>query len=61
VDRSSQAPPQPTPVTEDAQATVPQLLARAHADYSNAQAATDERQAQGGIGERHGILPGSTR
>lgn len=58
MDRTDRPPAQPIPVTEDMHATAPQLLARAHADYRNAQAATDERQAQGGIGERHGILPG---
>lgn len=53
------APPQqPTPVVEDAHATASQLLARAHADYASAQVATSEHQAQGGTGQREGVLPG---
>lgn len=52
---------QPTPVAEDLHATAPELLARAHADYSQGQAASSEHQAQGGTGERQGVLPGGTR
>ena len=36
--RTDQPPEQPTPVAEDIGATVPQLLARAAADYGTAQA-----------------------
>lgn len=50
-----------TPVDEDVHATVPELLARAHADYSQGQAASSEHQAQGGTGQREGVLPGSAR
>lgn len=52
---------QTTPVAEDLHATTAELLARAHADYSHAQTVTSEHQAQGGTGQREGVLPGSAR
>jgi hypothetical protein len=51
---------QPTPVVDDANATVEQLLARAAQDLANAVNARIEREAQGGT--RQGVLPsGGTR
>jgi hypothetical protein len=47
--------PQPTPVADDANATVEQLLARAAQDLANAVNARIEREAQGGT--RQGVLP----
>lgn len=41
--RTDQAPDQHTPVTEDAHATVPQLLARAAQDYANGWGQPDVR------------------
>lgn len=49
-----------TPVAEDTQASAAELQARAAADYTNQHAATQAQQAQGGIGERQGVLPGSS-
>jgi hypothetical protein len=46
------------PVAADRQATVPELLARAAADYTHATTVTDAHEAQGGTGEREGVLPG---
>jgi hypothetical protein len=46
----------PTPVTDDANATVDELIARAAQDLHRAVTARIEREAQGG--QRHGILPG---
>lgn len=46
------------PVDTDPQATVPELLARAAADYENATTVTDTLEAQGGTGIREGVLPG---
>lgn len=48
-----------TPVTEDATATVAELHTRAAADYTDATHVTDAHDAQGGTGEREGVLPGS--
>jgi hypothetical protein len=50
-----------TPVAEDVHATVPELHARAAADYAQAQADVEVRETQGGNGIRQGVLPGSTR
>lgn len=47
-----------TPVTEDANATVDQLLTRAAQDLTNAVTARLKREAQGGTGTRQGVLPG---
>lgn len=47
------------PVDTDPQATVPELLARAAQDYTDATTVTDQHEAQGGTGEREGVLPGS--
>jgi hypothetical protein len=52
---------EPTPVADDAHATAAELLARAARDYSNTQAATQARQAQGGQETREGVLPGGGR
>jgi hypothetical protein len=49
---------QPTPVTEDLDATPAELLARAADDYTDATTVTDAIEAQGGTGEREGVLPG---
>ena len=51
---------EPTPVTEDAHATAPELLARAAADYDDSQAAVQAHEDQGGTGERQGVLPGGS-
>lgn len=50
----------PNPAVTDQGATPAQLLARAAADYAQAQAATRQKQAQGGPGQRDGVLPGSS-
>ncbi|MFC8515506.1 hypothetical protein [Streptomyces sp. NPDC057257] len=55
---TDQATDQPTPVADDAHATVDQLLARATQDLGSAVTARIEREAQGGSGIREGILPG---
>jgi hypothetical protein len=46
------------PVDTDPQATVPELLRRCAADYTHATTVTDAIEAQGGTGEREGVLPG---
>ncbi|MEV0691798.1 hypothetical protein [Streptomyces sp. NPDC050388] len=38
MERTDQPAPQPTPIAEDNNATAPELLARAAADYTHAQA-----------------------
>ncbi|QJT04376.1 hypothetical protein G9272_32175 [Streptomyces asoensis] len=48
----------PSPHHDDANATPEQLLARAADDYATQQGVTREQQAQGGPGERQGVLPG---
>ena len=50
--------PQPTDVADDAHATPAQLLARAAADYEHHNSTAQIHEAQGGNGERQGILPG---
>ena len=50
-----------TDIADDAHATPDQLLARAQADYEHANAAAQIHAAQGGTGERQGILPGGAR
>jgi hypothetical protein len=54
--------PQPsptlTPVADDLHATAPDLLTRAAADYTDATTVTHAIEAQGGTGEREGVLPG---
>lgn len=52
---------QPTPVTEDVHATVPDLIARAHADFQHNQGVVQAHDNQGGTGQREGVLPGGTR
>lgn len=47
----------PTPVTADANASAPQLLARAAQDLAAARDAAAKKQQQG-AGQRQGILPG---
>ncbi|MCX5601593.1 hypothetical protein OOK29_25925 [Streptomyces phaeochromogenes] len=49
---------QSTPVDQDANATIDELLARAAQDLTNAVAARVEKQKQGDAGAREGILPG---
>ncbi|MFF7949110.1 hypothetical protein [Streptomyces griseorubiginosus] len=49
---------QPTPVHEDANATLDEVLARAARDLADATAARLQREQQGGTGIREGILPG---
>jgi hypothetical protein len=51
---------QPTPVDADQNATLAELLRRAAADYAAQQGATRTHQAQGGTGEREGIILGGT-
>lgn len=51
---------QSTPVDEDANATVDELLARAAQDLTNAVTARIKREAQGDPGAREGILPGGS-
>lgn len=48
------------PVDTDPQATVPELLARAAADYTDTNTVTEAIEAQGGTGQREGVLPGSS-
>lgn len=48
----------PNPAVTDQNATPDQLLARAAADYAQAQAATRAKQEQGGPEQRDGVLPG---
>jgi hypothetical protein len=48
----------PNPAVTDQDATTAQLHARAAADYAQAQAANRAKQAQGGPGQRDGVLPG---
>ena len=52
---------QPTPVAEDLNATPAQLLARAAQDYTHANTVAEAHEAQGGTGQREGVLPGSYR
>jgi hypothetical protein len=47
-ERTDQPQGQPTPVTEDAHATVPQLLDRAAQDYTTAQAAREQQSHRAG-------------
>ena len=49
----------PNPAVTDQNATTAELLARAANDYAQAQAANRAKQAQGGPGQRDGILTGS--
>jgi hypothetical protein len=51
VDRTDQQPQQPTPVTDDAHATAPQLHACANLDYTTAQ---DRRDQLSGEDRVHG-------
>lgn len=46
------------PVDTDPQAAVPELLRRCAADYTDATTVTDAIEAQGGTGDREGVLPG---
>lgn len=48
----------PNPAVADQGATVPQLHARAAADYNAQQTANRTKQQQGGTGQRDGILTG---
>lgn len=52
---------QPVPVTEDANASATQLLARAAQDLAAARTADAAKKAQGGNGARQGVLPGGGR
>lgn len=56
--RTDQPPSWPSPFHDDADAIPAQLLARAAKDYATQQAATHEKQEQGGPGVRQGVLPG---
>jgi len=47
-----------TPVAEDLHATPAELIARAAADYEHHNTTAQIHDAQGGTGERQGILPG---
>ncbi|MFE3031549.1 hypothetical protein ACFXKY_07860 [Streptomyces canus] len=49
---------QPTPVADDATATLDDLLARTAQDLANATTARLQLEQQGGTGIREGILPG---
>lgn len=49
---------QPTPVADDAHASIAELHQRAAADLAAAQAAARARQEQGDTGHRLGVLPG---
>jgi hypothetical protein len=49
------------PIDTDPQADAQELLRRAAQDLANAQAATAAKQAQGGPGNRQGVLPGEGR
>jgi len=44
--RTDQSPEQPTPVTEDAHATAPQLIACANLDYTTAQQVRDQTSGE---------------
>lgn len=57
-ERTDQPTPQPTPVADDAHASVTQLHQRAAADLAAAKAAARAKQEQGDTGHRLGILPG---
>ncbi|MFB7440225.1 hypothetical protein ACFC01_18010 [Streptomyces mirabilis] len=46
------------PVDTDPQAGPAELLRRAQQDYAATQVAARAKQAQGGPGEREGIIPG---
>lgn len=46
------------PVDTDQNATLAELLRRAQQDYAATQADARAKQAQGGPGEREGIIPG---
>ncbi|MGY5048275.1 hypothetical protein ACWDE0_21985 [Streptomyces sp. 900105755] len=46
-ERTQTQPQPPTPVTADAHATTPQLLARAADDYANAHPADPDSEANG--------------
>ncbi|MDX5569536.1 hypothetical protein PYK79_48455 [Streptomyces sp. ID05-04B] len=54
----NQQPPPGTCFADDLNATTTQLQQRAAADYTAAQTATQQRDAQGGTGQRDGILHG---
>lgn len=49
---------QPAPVDTDKDAVLAELLRRARQDYATAKAAARAKKAQGGPGEREGIIPG---
>ncbi|NUS79176.1 MAG: hypothetical protein HOV70_23660 [Streptomyces sp.] len=49
---------EPTPVDQDATASVAELHQRAAADYAHAKAAAQAKAAEGGTGVRQGVLPG---
>lgn len=51
----------PSPIHDDAGATVEQLLARAAADLATQQTATRAKEQQGGPETRQGVLPGGGR
>ena len=48
----------PNPAVADLNATITQLQQRAAADYAAAQAAARAKAAQGGTGQREGVIPG---
>lgn len=48
----------PNPAVADQNATITQLHARAAADYATQQAANQAKEAQGGPGQREGVLAG---
>ncbi|MGW3135925.1 hypothetical protein [Streptomyces sp. NPDC001139] len=50
-----------TDVVDDAHATPAELIARAQADHQHHNAVAQTHAAQGGTGERQGILPGGDR
>jgi hypothetical protein len=50
-----------TDVVDDAHATPAELIARAAADYEHHNTTAQTHAAQGGAGERQGILPGGGR
>jgi hypothetical protein len=52
--------PHPNPAVTGLNATLPQLHARAAADYTAAQTAARQHAAQGGPGQRDGILHGES-
>lgn len=49
---------EPIPVDLDAHATPAELIARAAQDYTHATTVAEAHDAQGGTGEREGVLPG---